>query len=80
MIEFRLDEMLEKRQKSAYWLSQETGISESMLWRIRHGKTNGVQWSTLNRICDALGCEPGDLIIKVADELAVAEKRKAKGK
>ena len=79
MIEFRLDKMLEKRQRSAYWLAQETGISESMLWRIRHAKTQGIQWQTLERICEALECQPGDLIVKV-DEQGKKAKRTAKAK
>lgn len=76
-IEFRLDEMIEQHGRTAYWLSQQTGIAESALWRIRHGRTKGIQWRTLERICDALGCEPGDLIVRVPDPKR-ASKRKAK--
>jgi putative transcriptional regulator len=78
MIEFKLNEMLESHGKSAYWLARETGISESVLWRMRHGKTGGIQFDTLERICRALECQPGDMLVIVDDKREA--KRKAKTK
>jgi len=51
--------------KSAYWLSHQTGIDESALVRLRKQKTKGIQWKTLLPLCEALECEPGDLIVLV---------------
>jgi putative transcriptional regulator len=70
IVELRLNEMLEKRGVSAYWLSQQTGISQSVLWRIKSGKTKGIEFRILGKFCDALQCEPGDLLVRVADDLA----------
>lgn len=78
MIEFRLDEMLEKQGRSAYWLSKQTGFAQSVLSKIRQGKTRGIQWNTLEQICKALECQPGDLIVMVEDK--PASKKKAKSK
>jgi putative transcriptional regulator len=78
MIEFRLDEMLEKQGRSAYWLSKQTGFAQSVLSKIRQGKTSGIQWKTLEQICKALECQPGDLIVMVKDK--PDSKKKAKSK
>ena len=80
MAEIRLaiDEMLEKREKSAYWLSQQTGIDESALVRLRKQRTKGIQWKTLIPLCEALECFPGDLIVMV--ENSPTGKKKSKGK
>jgi putative transcriptional regulator len=79
MIEFRLDEMLEKQGRSAYWLSKQTGFAQSVLSKIRQGKTSGIQWNTLELICKALECQPGDLIVMVEDKPESKKKAKSKG-
>ena len=78
MIRVRLDEILEDRGRSAYWLSKETDISEVSLYKLRRGKTGGIQFDTLERICKALECAPGDLL--VIEDKKPASKRKAKAK
>ena len=67
-IRLRIDEILEQRGKSAYWLSKEAGIAETSLHRMRHQKTGGIRWSTLSRLCKALDCQPGDLIVLGPDK------------
>lgn len=61
-IEIRLDDLLEERGRSFYWLSKETGVSYTTLWRLKKGKALGINFSTLERICRALACEPGDIV------------------
>ena len=61
-IRLEIDEMLKERGRSAYWLAKQTGIAQSSLARMRHQKTQGIQWDTLMRLCAALDCAPGDLI------------------
>lgn len=73
-IELQVDEILRERQKSAYWLSQQTGIDESALVRLRKQRTKGIQWKTLIPLCEALECGPGDLIVLV-DEKAGSKKK-----
>lgn len=70
-IKFRLDEILQEKGQSAYSLSRQTNIAESVLWRMRHAKTQGIQWDTLSRLCEALNCTPGDLIVYVSDNESV---------
>jgi putative transcriptional regulator len=76
-IELRLNEMLEQRGRSAYWLSQQTGISQSVLWRIKTGKTKGIEFRILALICKALDCQPGDLLVLMNENLKTGAGRKA---
>ncbi|HST50533.1 MAG TPA: helix-turn-helix transcriptional regulator [Pyrinomonadaceae bacterium] len=69
MIELRIEQMLEERGQTFYWLSKETGIGHTSLWRLRHGEAKGISFDFLERICRALQCQPGDL-------LALADDRK----
>lgn len=61
-IEVRIDELLEKQKQSFYWLSKETGVSHSTLWRLKKGKALGINFATLEKICQTLDCEPGDIL------------------
>ncbi len=72
MIEIRLDKLLEGRGRTFYWLAKETGISHTTLWRLKKGKSVGINFSTLERICQVLSCQPGDVL-----RLAI-EKKKGK--
>jgi putative transcriptional regulator len=61
-IEVRIDSLLEKHGRSFYWLSKETGISYTTLWRLKKGKALGINFATLEKLCYALDCQPGDLL------------------
>ncbi len=77
MVEIRVDELLEERGRSYYWLSKETGISHTTLWRLKKGKALGINFVTLEKICGALGCQPGDVLWMV-QEKKTSKKRGAK--
>ena len=62
MIEIRIDELLGNRGRSFYWLAKETGISHTTLWRLKKGKALGINFETLEKMCDALRCQPGDVL------------------
>ncbi len=62
MIETRIDELLEERGRTFYWLAKETGISHTTLWRLKKGKALGINFGTLEGICQALECQPGDVL------------------
>lgn len=62
-IEIVIDRLLTKRDKSFYWLAKETGVSYSTLWRLKSGKALGINFATLVKICDVLGCGPGELLV-----------------
>ena len=72
--EVRLDELLEERGRSFYWLAKETGVSHSTLWRLKKGKALGINFATLEKICRALGCQPGD-VLKLANEKKKVKRR-----
>ncbi len=62
MIEARLDSVLRGYGRTFYWLAKETGISHTTLWRLKKGKALGINFVTLERICLALSCQPGDVL------------------
>ena len=64
MIEIRIDELLESRGRSFYWLAKETGISHTTLWRLKKAKALGINFETLEKMCDALQCQPGDVLFR----------------
>lgn len=79
MIEIRVDELLEERRRTFYWLAKETGISHSTLWRLKKGKSVGINFATLERICRMLSCQPGD-VLKLVSEKEPVKRRATKSK
>ena len=77
MIEIRVDELLEARGRTFYWLAKETGISHSTLWRLKKGKSVGINFNTLGSMCRALECQPGD-VLKLASGKKAVKRRAAK--
>lgn len=58
----RLDVVLALRKRSAKDLAAQTGITEANLSLLRTGKVKGIRFETLEAICQALDCKPGDLL------------------
>ncbi|GFE63745.1 helix-turn-helix domain-containing protein [Litoreibacter roseus] len=58
----RLDVALAQRKMTSKELAAMIGLSEQNLSVLRSGKARGVRFSTLEAICDALDCQPGDLL------------------
>ncbi len=73
MIKLNLEPLLAERGRSFYWLAKETGINQTMVSRMRHNKVKLVSLEALDRICVALACEPGELLVRTPD-------KKTKGK
>jgi putative transcriptional regulator len=67
VIEIQVDRLLEEQKRSFYWLSKETGISHTTLWRLKKGKALGINFITLEKICRVLNCQPGD-VLRLAGE------------
>src|SRR6266540_2889894 len=61
-MEIRVDELLEKQGRTFYWLAKQTGISHTTLWRLKKGKAMGINFDTLEKLCQALKCQPGDVL------------------
>ena len=58
----RLDRMMADRKTSLNELSEKVGIANVNLSKIKTGKVSAIRFSTLNAICDALDCQPGDIL------------------
>jgi putative transcriptional regulator len=58
----RLDLMLALRKRRAKDVAGEVGITEANLSLLRTGKVRGVRFETLEALCRALDCKPGDLL------------------
>ena len=63
MIRVDLDVMLAKRKMSVTELSNQVGITLANLSILKTGKAKAVRFSTLDTICRALSCQPGDILI-----------------
>lgn len=68
MIVPRLEKLLAQEKRSFYWLAKETGVSHTTLWRLKKGKAVGINFETLEKICRALRCQPGDILFLTNDK------------
>ena len=57
-----VDVMLAKRKMSSGELAEKVGITAANLSILKTGKARAVRFSTLESICEALDCQPGDII------------------
>jgi putative transcriptional regulator len=61
-IAVNLDVMLARRKMRSRELAERVGITEQNISLLKSGKVRGVRFETLARICEALQCQPGDLL------------------
>jgi putative transcriptional regulator len=61
-IKVKLDEMLVKKGISLTELSEEVGITIANLSILKNNKAKAIRFTTLEAICEALDCQPGDLL------------------
>lgn len=54
--------MLLKRKMTSKQLSEKVGITQANLSILKTGKAKGIRFETLNKICEILDCQPGDLL------------------
>ncbi|MFU0788562.1 helix-turn-helix domain-containing protein [Virgibacillus proomii] len=57
-----LDVMLAKRKMSVTELSNRIGITITNVSILKNGKAKAIKFSTLDKICEALECQPGDIL------------------
>jgi putative transcriptional regulator len=67
-IRINLDVELAKKKMSLTELSQQVGVSLTNLSLLKTGKVKAIRFSTLEAICRALECQPGDLLEFVPDD------------
>ena len=58
-----LDVMLAKRKMSVTELAEKVGITMANISILKNGKAKAIRFSTLEKICEVLECQPGDLLI-----------------
>ncbi len=57
-----LDVMLAKRKMRSKELSERIGITEQNVSLLKSGKVKGIRFDTLEKICEVLQCQPGDIL------------------
>ncbi len=72
-IVIHLDVMLARRKVKSKDLAAYVGITEQNLSLLKSGKVKGIRFGTLEKICEYLACQPGDIIEYVADGAPIEE-------
>ena len=62
MIVVNVDVMLAKRKMSVTELTERVGLTMANVSLIKNGKVKAIKLSTLNKLCQALDCQPGDIL------------------
>ncbi|MEB6582773.1 helix-turn-helix domain-containing protein [Klebsiella quasipneumoniae] len=57
-----LDKLLVEKKMTSRALAAFVGITEQNLSLLKSGKVKGIRFDTLSRICEALKCQPGDIL------------------
>ncbi|HHV51188.1 MAG TPA: helix-turn-helix transcriptional regulator [Clostridiales bacterium] len=73
-ININLNVMMAKRRIGLTELSDKVGISPANLSILKNNKARAIRFSTLDAICKALNCQPGDILEFVDDETADSQK------
>jgi len=58
----RLKSIMEQRGVTTYWLAQRTGVSWQNIRKIEDGNTSRIEFELLEKLCEVLECQPGDLL------------------
>lgn len=67
-IVIRLDRVMADRKISVNHLAEELDMTNVNLSNLKTGKMKGIRFETMDRICKALDCQPGDLFEYIPDE------------
>ena len=62
MIRLKIKQILQEKNKTAYWLSKQTGISANNIGKICNGETTNIRFDTMEKICKVLNCTPNELM------------------
>lgn len=68
MLIINIDVMLAKRKMSVTELTERVGITMANLSILKNGKAKAIRFTTLEAICQALDCQPGDILEYRCDE------------
>ena len=64
----RLDRVMADRKMSLNELSEKVGVANVNLSKLKNGHVSAIRFSTLEAICEALGCQPGDILEYKSEE------------
>jgi putative transcriptional regulator len=78
-ITVNLDVMLARRKMRSKELAERIGITEQNVSLLKSGKVKGVRFDTLALICEALDCQPGDILEYSNDAAGTEPARRARG-
>lgn len=62
MIVIKIDVMLAKRKMSVTELTERVGLTMANISLLKNGKVKAIRLATLNKICEVLECQPGDIL------------------
>lgn len=68
MIKLELEKLLAEKGRSFYWLAKEAQINHAVMSKLRHNRMVELRLDVLDRICETLDCEPGDVLIRTSDK------------
>ncbi len=58
----QIDILLARRKMRSKELAQKVGLTEANLSLLKNGHVKGIRFSTLDKLCEVLQCQPGDLL------------------
>ncbi len=61
-INIKINELLEEKQKTRYWLAKEIGMTHQNLTKLANNQTESIKFDYLEKICDVLECSPNDIL------------------
>ena len=61
-INIKINELLDQKQKSRYWLAKQIGMTHQNLTKLANNQTESIKFNYLEKICDALECTPNDIL------------------
>ena len=64
-----LDKILVEKKMSSKELAQHVGITEQNISLLKTGRVRGIRFTTLEKICETLKCQPGDILAYNANEI-----------
>ena len=68
MIRINLDVVLAKKKMSVTELSEKVGITMANISILKNGKAKAIHFTTLDKICEVLECQPGDILEYINDD------------
>jgi putative transcriptional regulator len=74
MVEWKLHELMGRRRLKIADVARKAGMAWDAVAAIYHGRSRAVELATLDKLCKALDCQPGDLLVYVPDESSPTNK------